>query len=165
MNTIAASRNVSAPTPQRVWSPLGVNIYKKLYEKYNEKLKEHIRNVLLKTYNQNAKPWQVDAIFNLAQGRDTFLLAGTGFGKSRIPELYYKLFPQKAHAVFLVLNPLDTLGDNQVSEKLMAGFKAINLTKQSFTDKAVDKVLEGVHNFVYLSPEIFLNSKKFEKVY
>ncbi|PLW28070.1 hypothetical protein PCASD_22605 [Puccinia coronata f. sp. avenae] len=165
MNTVAPSRNVSAPTPQRVWSPSGVNIYKKLYEKSDKKLKEHIRNVLLETYDQNAKPLQVDAVFNLAQGRDTFLLAGTGFGKSRIPELYHKLFPQKARAIVLVLNPLDTLGDNQVSEKLMAGFTAINLTKQSFTNKAADKVLAGVYDFVYLSPKMFLNSKKFEKVY
>jgi hypothetical protein len=165
MNIVTTSRNVPASTPQRVWSPSGVNIYKKLFEKSNEKLKAHIRKVLLETYDQHAKPLQVDTIFNLAQGRDTFLLAGTGFGKSWIPEMYYKLFPQKARAVVLVLNPLDTLGDNQVLEKLMAGFTAINLTKQSFTNKAADEVLAGVYNFVYLSPEIFLNSKKFEKVY
>jgi superfamily II DNA helicase RecQ len=166
MNTVAPSRNVSAPTPQRVWSPSVVNIYKKLYEKSDKKLKEHICNVLLEIYDQNVKPLQVNAVFNLAQGRNTFLnLAGTGFGKSRIPQLYHKLFPQKARAVVLVLNPLDTLGDNQVSEKLMAGFTAINLTKQSFTNKAANEVLAGVYDFVYLSPEMFLNSKKFEKVY
>jgi hypothetical protein len=142
-----------------------VKIYKKLFEKSDEKLKEHIRKVSLETYNQHAKPLQVDTVFNLAQGRDTFFLAVTGFGKSQIPEMYYKLFPQKARAVVLVLNPLDTLGDNHVLEKLMAGFTAIKLTKKSFTNKAADKVLAGVYNFVYLSPEIFLNSKKFEKVY
>ncbi|KAA1086245.1 hypothetical protein PGTUg99_013433 [Puccinia graminis f. sp. tritici] len=69
---------------KRVRTPTGVNLYKKIYEKNNDKLKEFIKQTSMDTYQQEAKPLQVDTVFNLAQGRNTFLLAGTGFGKSRI---------------------------------------------------------------------------------
>ncbi|KAI9621143.1 hypothetical protein H4Q26_013341 [Puccinia striiformis f. sp. tritici PST-130] len=36
------------------------------------------------TYGQDPKPLQVQAVINLVRGRHTFLLAGTGFGKSRV---------------------------------------------------------------------------------
>ncbi|OAV99991.1 hypothetical protein PTTG_01406 [Puccinia triticina 1-1 BBBD Race 1] len=91
-------------------------------------------------------------------------MAGTGFGKSRIPKIYFRLLPQNIKPVILVLNPLDALGENQVEEK-KGKFTAINLTKLSFNKQVAEDIRNGIHNFVYLSPEIFLNSKLWDSVY
>jgi superfamily II DNA helicase RecQ len=63
--------------------------------------------------------------------------------------------------VIVVLNPLDALGDNQVLKKKQAGFSAINLTKLTFNPMEAQKITRGEYNFVYVSPEIFLNSQLF----
>jgi superfamily II DNA helicase RecQ len=104
-------------------------------------------------------------VLNLVQGHNVFLLAGTGYGKSRIPEIYYQLIPKKIGAVIIVLNPLDTLGDNQVLEKVAAGFTAINLTKLTFNALEATKIKHGDYHFIYLSPEILLNSKMWDVIY
>ncbi|PLW47098.1 hypothetical protein PCANC_09653 [Puccinia coronata f. sp. avenae] len=156
---------IAPPLPMRLWSPAGVNLYKKLFNMSDEKLTEHIIDTSFNTYGQAAKELQVSTVMNLARGRSTFLLAGTGFGKSRISEMYYDLIPKKSKGVVLVLNPLDTLGNNQVLEKVQAGFTAINLTKLTFNTQAATGILRGDYNFVYLSPEIFLNSKMFQGLY
>ncbi|KAA1131707.1 ATP-dependent DNA helicase sgs1 [Puccinia graminis f. sp. tritici] len=153
------------PKPQRIWTPTGINVYKKIYEKRDADVKTHIEQVSLKTYGQPSKTQQTDAVLNLIRGRNTFLLAGTGFGKSRIAELYYKMIPQNKRAVVLVLNPLDSLGDNQVYEKVQAGFTAINLTKMNFNQEVANEISNGVYQFVYMSPETFLNNKIWEAVY
>lgn len=74
-----------------------------------------VEDLFLKAYGVPGKPLQVDTVLSLAQCNNTFLLAGTGFGKTRIAELYLKLFQKSLHPIVLVLNPLDALGDNQVS--------------------------------------------------
>jgi superfamily II DNA helicase RecQ len=159
-----SSRTIS-PQPRRVWTSTGINVYKKIYEKNDTDLKTHIEKVSLDFYGQPSKPRQTEAVINLVKGRNTFLLAGTGFGKSRIAELYYKMIPQNKRAVVLVLNPLDSLGDNQVYEKIQAGFTAINLTKMNFNEQIANEILNGVYQFVYMSPETYLNNKIWEAVY
>ncbi|PLW54666.1 hypothetical protein PCANC_05380 [Puccinia coronata f. sp. avenae] len=79
--------------------------------------------------------------------------------------MFYELIPKHTGAVILVLNPLDSLGNNQVSEKVAAGLTAINLTKLTFNPCEASKIRTGVYQFVYLSPEIFLNSKLWDSVY
>ncbi|PLW13259.1 hypothetical protein PCANC_18940 [Puccinia coronata f. sp. avenae] len=71
----------------------------------------------------------------------------------------------KYQGVVVVLNPLDALGDDQVSEKIAANYTAINLTAPNCDGKAATDVANGVFNFIYLSPEIFLNNKTFEEIY
>jgi superfamily II DNA helicase RecQ len=102
---------------------------------------------------------------NLVNGQNTFLLAGTCFGKSQIAEIYYRLIPKKPCAMILTLSPLDTLGDNQVLEKQGAGFTAINLSKKNFNPATAREIVKGVYQFVYLSPEIFLNNKLWDESY
>ncbi|KAI7963771.1 hypothetical protein MJO29_004198 [Puccinia striiformis f. sp. tritici] len=130
-----------------------------------EKLKDAIRATAFARYKQPAKGQQVDAVYHLATGQNTFVLAGTGFGKFRIPEIYYLLHGKKSAGVVLTINPLDALGDNQVLEKIQAGFTAINLTKLTFNEEEANNIVNGVYNFVYLSPEIFLNSPLWDQVY
>ncbi|KAI7939186.1 hypothetical protein MJO28_014765 [Puccinia striiformis f. sp. tritici] len=53
----------------------------KLSDKKEESLKAAIGALAQEKYKQPAKPLQIEAVYNLARGRNTFLLAGTGFGK------------------------------------------------------------------------------------
>jgi ATP-dependent DNA helicase RecQ len=131
----------------------------------NHNLSKHINQLALEFYAQASKPLQVETVINLVNGRNTFLLAGTGFGKSRIAEIYYRLIPKKQRAVILTLNPLDTLGDNQVLEKQGAGFTAINLSKKNFNPETAREIRTGVYQFIYLSPKIFLNNKLWDEIY
>ena len=68
-------------------------------------------------YDNEAKEEQVDAVASLVHSRHTFVLAGTGFGKTRIAEMHHDLFQPYQKSITIVLNPLDSLGDNQVSNK------------------------------------------------
>ncbi|KAI7942920.1 hypothetical protein MJO29_012764 [Puccinia striiformis f. sp. tritici] len=144
----------------------GVTLFQKLYQiKNDDTLKDHIKKKALDKYKQEPKSLQVEAVFNLAKGCNTFLLAGTGYGKSRISEMYFDLIPRGQRAVVLVLNPLDALGENQVLEKELAGYTAINLTKMNFDQDISSAILNGDYNFIYLSPEIYLNSRSFDQIY
>ncbi|KAA1077444.1 hypothetical protein PGT21_007932 [Puccinia graminis f. sp. tritici] len=152
------------PPPAR-WASLGITVLKKIAEKKDDALRREILEISRSRYGQDAKTLQIDAVVNLVRGRNTFLLAGTGYGKSRIPELYFRTLPISEKPVIIVLNPLDSLGDNQVLEKKAAKFTAINLTSLTFNKDEAELIADGFYNFVYLSPEIFLNSKLWDMVY
>ncbi|KAH9462520.1 hypothetical protein Pst134EB_006412 [Puccinia striiformis f. sp. tritici] len=131
----------------------------------DEHLTRHIMAQSNFTYGQDPKPLQVKAVINLVRGRHTFLLAGTGFGKSRVSEMFFKLYPCHKKAVTLVLNPLDTLGDNQVAEKLQMGMSAVNLTKMTLNEAMAARIINGEYSFVYMSPEAFLNNPIFTALF
>lgn len=73
-----------------------------------------ITEVFVKQYKVQPRILQVESVLNLVNKKNTFLLAGTGYGKTRIAELYYHLFQKRCRSIVLVINPLDALGDNQV---------------------------------------------------
>ena len=93
-------------------APLQIN--KKITNLDDEKLKQYVTNKSAELYEEPAKKLQVDTVCNLARGYHSFVLAGTGYGKSRIGELYFHMFASQRKPVVLVLNPLDSLGDDQV---------------------------------------------------
>jgi hypothetical protein len=69
-------------------------------------------------YGDKAKEIQLKLVMDLVEQKTYFVLAGTGFGKTRIAEMYWHLFTKGKKATILCLNPqLDSLGDNQVSPK------------------------------------------------
>lgn len=68
----------------------------------------------MKKYKNEAKELQLETVVALVRGLDTFVLASTGYGKTRIAEMYLDLFPRELKAISIVINPLDALGDNQV---------------------------------------------------
>ncbi|PLW40058.1 hypothetical protein PCASD_11758 [Puccinia coronata f. sp. avenae] len=152
-------------TARDEWRASGIRLLKKMLERPNLSLSAAIANKAIKQYGQVAKPLQLKTVVNLARGCNVILLAGTRFGKSQISELYHNLTPKESKAVVVVLNPLDALGDNQVLEKKQAGFTAINLTKLKFNPMEARKITRGEYNFVYVSPEIFLNSQLFTQLY
>ncbi|KAH9458587.1 hypothetical protein Pst134EA_009767 [Puccinia striiformis f. sp. tritici] len=125
-----------------------VNVAQKILDLDNNELRAFIEKDTLERYKQPSKPLQVDTVVNLVRGRNTFLLAATGFGKSRIPEMYLNLTTRnrkgEIQGVVVVLNPLDELGNNQVEEKVAAGYSAINLNKANSNYRIVMKVKKGV---------------------
>ncbi|KAA1115002.1 ATP-dependent DNA helicase sgs1 [Puccinia graminis f. sp. tritici] len=159
-------RHIATPAIRAPYRTNGrIQLLAKIAEKKNQALKAAIGKLAQICYEQPAKDLQIEAVYHLANGSNTFVLAGTGFGKSQIPEIYHMLHPKPSNAVIVVLNPLDALGDNQVLEKISAGFTAINLTKLTFNEEEANKIVNGAYNFVYLSPEIFLNSALWDQVY
>ncbi|EFP80654.2 uncharacterized protein PGTG_06610 [Puccinia graminis f. sp. tritici CRL 75-36-700-3] len=132
---------------------------------YDKKIKM-LRNRSAKTYkDQEPKTVQLESVMDLINRRDTFVLAGTGVGKSRIAEMYWDLFPKYKKPIVLVLNPLDSLGDNQVEEKNALKITAVNLTKMNLNETVEQKILNGDYSFIYLSPEVLLNNAIFTRIF
>jgi superfamily II DNA helicase RecQ len=133
---------------------VGVSVPQALEMASDTELKKMIWQSGLAKYGQECKKLQVESVLSLLRGKNTFILAATGFGKSRIPELYLNLLtkdrPGKIAGVIILLNPLDALGDNQVDEKIRAGFLAINATAENFDATVATDILNGVYNFVYV---------------
>jgi hypothetical protein len=53
----------------------------------NDDLTRHIQQTAEDQFGQSPKQLQVESVLSLARRQHTFLLAGTGFGKSRIAEM------------------------------------------------------------------------------
>ncbi|OAV94131.1 hypothetical protein PTTG_09269, partial [Puccinia triticina 1-1 BBBD Race 1] len=132
-----------------------------------EALYDLIQNRARERYGNKPKDIQIAAVMDLVKRKNSFVLAGTGFGKTRIAEMYWDLFPQGKKAVVLSLNPLDSLGDNQVLEKETAKkpISAVNLTKMNLTESVAKKIINGDYSFVYLSPEVLLNNALFHQIF
>ncbi|KAH9473209.1 hypothetical protein Pst134EA_000284 [Puccinia striiformis f. sp. tritici] len=133
----------------------------------NKDLRALIQHRAKARYGDDAKEIQISAVVNLVRRRNTFVLAGTGYGKSRIAEMYWDLFPKYTKAIVLSLNPLDTLGDNQVEEKAKAEkpISAVNLTKMNLNETVVKEIMDGKYAFLYLSPEVLLNNSLFDELF
>ncbi|POW15735.1 hypothetical protein PSTT_01971 [Puccinia striiformis] len=71
----------------------------------------------------------------------------------------------KKKPIVMVLNPLDSLGDNQVEEKARVHLSAVNLTKLQMIHRTAMQILKGAYAFIYLSPEVFLNSHMFQRLF
>ncbi|PLW48877.1 hypothetical protein PCASD_02790 [Puccinia coronata f. sp. avenae] len=141
-----------------------VALPKKLLALSRDELKDHIKKMANGICEDEAKEGQIDAVAHLVHSEHTFVLAGTGFGKTQIAEMYSKLFKPYQKAVIVVVNPLDALGDNQVEEKKDVGvdhktIQAINLTKDTLTGNVAKQITRGDFSFIYVSPEAFLNSE------
>ena len=143
-----------------------ISLTKKILRMNDVELHEAIIQDCLPCYptTEPPKDIQLDAVMRLVKRRNTFVMAGTGCGKSRISEMYLHLFAASKHGVVLVLNPLNALGDNQVLEKKAQGYSAVNLKKLTFTKTVANDIQKGKYNFVYLSPEIFLNNESFTEI-
>ncbi|POW01480.1 hypothetical protein PSHT_12516 [Puccinia striiformis] len=152
-------------TSQKANITPGLELSKRIRAMSRGQLFDHISALVDRIYGEPLKPLQMQTVINLVHRQHTFVLAGTGFGKTRIAEVYWHLFPASKKPVILVLNPLDTLGDNQVAEKKAAKIKAVNLTKMNMTVKIEKEVIQGKYGFVYLSPEVLLNNAMFRRAF
>ncbi|KAI7945604.1 hypothetical protein MJO29_011992 [Puccinia striiformis f. sp. tritici] len=101
-------------TSQKANITPGLELSKRIRAMSRGQLFDHISALVDRIYGEPLKPLQMQTVINLVHRQHTFVLAGTGFGKTRIAEVYWHLFPASKKPVILVLNPLDTLGNNQV---------------------------------------------------
>ncbi|MEM1001242.1 MAG: RecQ family ATP-dependent DNA helicase [Bacteroidota bacterium] len=98
------------------------------------------------------RPLQEEIIDSVIEKEDTFALLPTGSGKSlcyQIPGLYFD-------GLCIVISPLISLMENQVSELRRRGIKAIALTSGislKDLDSVLDNAIYGKYKFLYLSPE------------
>jgi Lhr-like helicase len=101
MNALIASKKYPGRLP------------KLLVDLEESSLSQYITNDAAYFYKDTPKPQQVQAVSSLVQGNNVFVQAGTGFGKTRILEMFFNLF--KTNIIVLALNPLDSLGNDQVA--------------------------------------------------
>ncbi|PLW41605.1 hypothetical protein PCANC_17431 [Puccinia coronata f. sp. avenae] len=111
-------------------------------------LNNHITKTSVAFYHNQPKDLQVEAVSVLARGKNCFVQAGTGYGKTQISEMFLNLIHRKA--VVLVLNPLDSLSDDQVREKALVNIRTINLNKMTLNFETVQKIKTGYYSFIYL---------------
>ncbi|KAA1080356.1 hypothetical protein PGT21_003998 [Puccinia graminis f. sp. tritici] len=128
--TVLKSR---ATTKERVTLP------KEILDLSNKALREHIQANSRELYGDKAKSEQVDAVAALVHDQHTFVLVGTGFGRTRIAEMYHNLFQPNQKLIVLVLNPLDSLGDNQVNEKKSVGASHKEISAVNLKDGVLDR--------------------------
>ncbi|KAA1089384.1 hypothetical protein PGT21_050048 [Puccinia graminis f. sp. tritici] len=92
-----------------------IKLIEKILNMDDDSLKQYIIEDAESFFHQTPTELQVKGVVNLVRKRNTFVLSGTGSGKTRIAEMYHHLFaPSTRKATILVLNPLDSLGENQV---------------------------------------------------
>ena len=94
---------------------------------------------------------QIKAIKSLSDGNDTFIIAGTGFGKTAI---YTTAGYMAKDKLTLVIEPLLALMHNQVDTLQKRGVKAdyIDHTRKD-TDDIIKQAVKGKLNFLYVSAE------------
>ena len=114
------------------------------------------------------RPKQEGIINDLINGKDVFALLPTGGGKS----LCYQLPALMKEGITIVISPLISLMQDQVSQLNQKGIKALCINSgMSYReiDNALDNVRFGDYKFLYLSPErlqtkIFIERFKLMKI-
>lgn len=96
-----------------------------ILQKTDQELSDHVRLKFFERYKQEARDLQVECVVALVRGKPTFLCAGTGFGKTRVAEMFRELLSLRSLAIVLIFNPLDALGDNQVRLKVIGWWEWI----------------------------------------
>lgn len=68
--------------------------------------------------SEELKDAPINAVVSLLRRDDTFLLDGAALSKSRVPELFFHMYEKENKPVILVLNAIDTIGDQMVNSSL-----------------------------------------------
>ncbi|KAA1119016.1 ATP-dependent DNA helicase sgs1 [Puccinia graminis f. sp. tritici] len=102
-----------------------IKLIKEILDLDDEALRKYIIKDSELFFNQTPTTLQVNAVVNLVKKNNTFVLSGTGSGKTRIAEMYHHLFSRSTRkATIIVLNPLDSLGENQVHHRCRKTFRS-----------------------------------------
>uniref|UniRef100_A0A4W6C9A0 DNA 3'-5' helicase n=1 Tax=Lates calcarifer TaxID=8187 RepID=A0A4W6C9A0_LATCA len=101
------------------------------------------------------RPGQEEAIMRILSGLSTLVVLSTGMGKSLCYQLPAYLYAQRSNCITLVISPLVSLMDDQLSglpAKLKAACIHSNMTMKQ-REAAVEKVKSGQVCVLLLSPE------------
>ena len=123
-------------------------------------IKSNIKTALKELNYSDRNKQQIKAIKSLSDGNDTFIIAGTAFGKTAI---YTTAGYMNKDKLTIVIEPLLALMHNQVYTLQSKGIKAdyIDHTRKD-NDCVINKAIKGKLNFLYVSAER-LQSKSFIK--
>jgi ATP-dependent DNA helicase RecQ len=102
------------------------------------------------------KPFQSEVVNAYMDGKDVFLMAPTGSGKSFTYEVAPMLFEKATgRNMAIVVSPLVALMDANVERLRAKGFNAVHLGSDNDT---LSNVKPGSTTFVFASPESLLTS-------
>ncbi|XP_053719047.1 ATP-dependent DNA helicase Q4 isoform X1 [Synchiropus splendidus] len=104
---------------------------------------------------QSFRPGQEEAIMRILSGLSTLVVLSTGMGKSLCYQLPAYLYAQRSRCITLVISPLVSLMDDQLSglpAKMKAACIHSNMTMKQ-REAAVEKVKSGEVYVLLLSPE------------
>ncbi|CAC5368440.1 recQ [Mytilus coruscus] len=118
-------------------------------------------------YSFEFKEKQIEAINSIANGKDTFIVLPTGYGKTKIyshlPEIYGLL--NNMMGTILVISPLQSLMLDQVAKMSAIGIDA-TIVGECQPDKSVaDHILKGDFGIVFSSPEAALTPGMWRKCF
>ncbi|XP_069771077.1 ATP-dependent DNA helicase Q4 isoform X2 [Narcine bancroftii] len=114
-----------------------------------------VQEALLELGYQFFRPGQEFAVMRILSGLSTLVVLSTGMGKSFCYQLPAYLYAKRSKCITLVISPLVSLMDDQVSglpSKLKAVCIHSNMTRTQ-RDAAMEKVKEGKVHVLLLSPE------------
>ncbi|NXY39685.1 RECQ4 helicase, partial [Pomatorhinus ruficollis] len=116
---------------------------------------------------ESFRPGQAEAIMRVLSGISTLVVLSTGTGKSLCYQLPAFLYHRNSGSICLVISPLVSLMDDQVSG-LPSALKAVcihsNLS-QSQRETAVKKVKSGQAQILLLSPEFLVGAGIFSRFF
>ncbi|XP_029919345.1 ATP-dependent DNA helicase Q4 [Myripristis murdjan] len=104
---------------------------------------------------QSFRPGQEEAIMRILSGLSTLVVLSTGMGKSLCYQLPAYLYAQRSNSITLVISPLVSLMDDQLSglpAKLKAACIHSNMSMKQ-REAAIEKVKSGQVCVLLLSPE------------
>lgn len=106
------------------------------------------------------KEIQQEAILNLLKGKDVLVLQPTGSGKSLIfqtfPLIFEELWKPVRNSCTLVISPLNSLMQDQVSYLTSIGVRAAYIGDEQNDEDVKKRVEAGLYQLVFGSPESFL---------
>ncbi|XP_024130720.1 ATP-dependent DNA helicase Q4 isoform X4 [Oryzias melastigma] len=109
---------------------------------------------------QSFRAGQEEAIMRILSGLSTLVVLSTGMGKSLCYQLPAYLYAQRSRCISLVISPLISLMDDQLSglpAKLRAACIHSNMTRKQ-REAAIEKVKSGQVCFLLVSPEVLVGS-------
>ena len=129
-------------------------VRKRIWESRDEEeQRRYIRQAIRVTYGFTAREGQVEALWRLAiLKQDLLLAAKTSFGKSVIFQLLPLLF---SNGIILIILPLNAIGEDQRQKiEELPGASPMLLRAENNTVEVRQKIRQGAHTHVLLSPEI-----------
>ena len=125
------------------------------------------------------KPKQVESIQSFASGKDTFVALPTGYGKSVIFAIVSLLFDlMRGNLIFydngchqynsgisgsiaVIITPLISLMLDQKEKFLQKGLRVDFVGQAQHNEQALEAVINGQIQLVYISPESLLENKRY----
>lgn len=123
-------------------------------------IKEKALYALKKYYGYDYfRPGQLNIIFNILEGRDTFCIMPTGAGKS----ICYQIPAIILNGITIVISPLISLMKDQVDNLLENGIESAYINS-SISSSEIEEILRGAsigeYKLIYIAPER-LESRRF----